>query len=116
MSGRGRAPWLRAVIFDFDGVLVETESTLFESWRYEWEQWGLTLEPQDFAADHGGDISEIRHAKLAAAVGPSYDQELSARRRRDYRNGLHENLGLAIRIGDWIQEAHDGRLLTAIAS
>jgi len=32
------------VIFDFDGLLMDTESTSLASWRYEWSQWGLSLD------------------------------------------------------------------------
>ncbi|HEU5384560.1 MAG TPA: hypothetical protein VFV73_01515 [Streptosporangiaceae bacterium] len=31
---------ISAVVFDFDGLLMDTESTSLASWRYEWSQWG----------------------------------------------------------------------------
>ena len=64
-----RADAVRAVIFDFDGLLMDTESTSFLSWQYEWSQWGLTLQVADFFVNHGGDVTEDRYARLAAAVG-----------------------------------------------
>jgi len=35
-----QADAVRAIIFDFDGLLMDTESTSFPSRRYEWSQWG----------------------------------------------------------------------------
>jgi hypothetical protein len=64
-----RADAVRAVIFDFDGLLMDTESTSFLSWQYEWSQWGLTLQVADFFVNHGGDVTEDRYARLAAAAG-----------------------------------------------
>ena len=61
---------LAAVIFDFDGLLMATESTMLASWQYEWRQHGLELDTATFWADHGGDVSQERYRLLAEAVGP----------------------------------------------
>jgi putative hydrolase of the HAD superfamily len=107
---------VRAVIFDFDGLLMDTESTSFLSWQYEWRQWGLTLEVGDFFVNHGGDITEDRYAKLAAAVGPRYNQAVSHRRRVRYREKLHEHLDLADGLRGWLGEAASLGLRLAVAS
>jgi HAD superfamily hydrolase (TIGR01509 family) len=107
---------VRAVVFDFDGLLMDTESTLFLSWQYEWSQWGLALSERDFFADHGGDVTEERYALLAAAAGPHYDRELSHRRRLAYRDRLHEDLDLADGLRQWLEEADGLGLRLAVAS
>jgi putative hydrolase of the HAD superfamily len=81
-----------AVIFDFDGLLMATESTMLASWQYEWRQHGLELDTATFWADHGGDVSQERYRLLAQAVGPSYDQARSHARRLAYRDQLHASL------------------------
>lgn len=86
-----------AIVFDFDGLLMDTESTSLASWRYEWSQWGLTLAEDNFFADHGGDITEQRYGELAAAVGSGYDRRLSHARRVAYRDLRHRDLGLVDR-------------------
>ena len=105
-----------AVVFDFDGLLMDTESTSLASWRYEWSQWGLTLDEGTFFVDHGGDVTEERYAKLAAVAGPSYDRQLSHARRTAYRDRLHQGLGLAAGIPGWISDAASLGLRLAVAS
>jgi putative hydrolase of the HAD superfamily len=105
-----------AVVFDFDGLLMDTESTSLASWRYEWSQWGLSLDEGTFFADHGGDVTEERYAALAAAAGPSYDRQLSHARRTAYRDRLHQGLGLAAGIPGWISDAASLGLRLAVAS
>ncbi|MEV4497859.1 hypothetical protein AB0J84_19470 [Micromonospora arborensis] len=67
----------RALILDFDGLLMDTETTLLESWRWEWARHGLQLDPQGFFADHGGDANAARYTALEAAAGSAYDRTSS---------------------------------------
>ena len=107
---------MRAIIFDFDGLLMDTESASFLSWQYEWSQWGLTLPVADFFANHGGDVTEDRYAMLTAAVGPRFDRTVSHRRRVAYREKLHEELDLADGLREWLDEAASLGLRLAVAS
>jgi HAD superfamily hydrolase (TIGR01509 family) len=105
-----------AVIFDFDGLLMDTESTGLASWQWEWRQHGLELDVGEFFADHGGDISEERYARLGAAVGAGFSREVSHARRTAYRERLHLSLGLSAGIGPWLDEAGPLGLRLAVAS
>jgi HAD superfamily hydrolase (TIGR01509 family) len=105
-----------AVVFDFDGLLMDTETTSLRSWQHEWQFHGLELDTQNFFAEHGGDVSQDRYAQLAAAVGPGYDQAASHARRTAYREQLHEGLGLLPGLADWLAEAKDLGLRLAVAT
>jgi HAD superfamily hydrolase (TIGR01509 family) len=107
---------VRAMIFDFDGLLMDTESTGLASWQYEWRQHGLDLDVASFFADHGGDVTEDRYAQLAAAAGAGFDRAASHARRVAYRERLHRGLGLSAGIQQWLDEAAVIGLRLAVAS
>jgi putative hydrolase of the HAD superfamily len=75
---------LRAVIFDFDGLIVDTESTGYQTWREIFERHGEELSVETYSAVIGTDF------------GAHYDP------RRD----LEQRLGRAL---DW-RELEDWRL------
>ncbi|WP_415830206.1 HAD-IA family hydrolase [Kibdelosporangium persicum] len=103
-------------MFDFDGLLMDTESTQLLSWQYEWRQHGLELDVTKFFADHGGDVSDLRYAALAAAVGPAYDRMSSHARRVAYRDSLNAVLEFRPGIREWLDSADGFRLAVASSS
>jgi HAD superfamily hydrolase (TIGR01509 family) len=107
---------IQAVIFDFDGLLVDTEGTMLASWQFEWRQHGLELDTTTFFADHGGDVTGERYADLARAVGAGYDRQASHERRVAFRNGLNAELGLLPGIARWLGQAGVLGLRLAVAS
>lgn len=107
---------VQAVVFDFDGLLMDTESTSVQSWQAEWAYHGLELDLQEFWPGHGGDTSEIRYGRLAAAVGDSFDQEASHARRMAHRARLHSDMDFRPGIRDWLAAARELELTLAIAS
>lgn len=100
------------VIFDFDGLLMDTETTLLASWEFEWSQWGLELDRDTFFAPHGGDVNADRYDALARAVGPRFDRAASDTRRMAHREQLNAELKLADGISEWLSSG----LRLAVAS
>lgn len=107
---------VEAVVFDFDGLMMDTESTMLASWQQLWRWHGLELDTSTFFADHGGDLNDSRYAALAAAVGPAYDQAVSHTRRLAYRDRLNESLELMPGIADWLSRAGQLGMRLAVAT
>ncbi len=108
---------IRAVVFDFDGLLMDTESTLVEAWWDEWAFHGLELDlDDDFWPGHGGDVTQHRLARLGALVGPAFDPVASLARFHATRERLHRTMDLCPGIRDWLAEAQALGLVCGIAS
>ncbi len=105
-----------ALVFDFDGLLMDTETTSLRVWQRLWRYHGLELDVASFFAPHGGDMIEHRYTTLAAAVGDTFDRAATHARRLEYRNELHASLPLSPGIEPWLDDARDLGLRRAIAS
>jgi putative hydrolase of the HAD superfamily len=105
-----------ALVFDFDGLLVDTETASLRVWQHLWREYGLELDVSTFFAQHGGDVIAERYARLAAAVGPSFDQDEAHDARLAHRREVHATLELAAGIARWLDEARELGIRLAVAS
>jgi HAD superfamily hydrolase (TIGR01509 family) len=108
---------MQAVVFDFDGLILDTEGPVFTAWREEFDAHGcppLTIE--EWAAEIGStgalDLVELIRAR---ATRP-FDVDVMHARRRDRRDELLERETALPGVHAWLDEADELGLALAIAS
>jgi HAD superfamily hydrolase (TIGR01509 family) len=86
-------PRPKALIFDFDGLILDTEMPVFESWRDLFADHGHELALEEFAACVGSTYAQYDPAQeLERRVGRALDWEsINPARRKKARARVHEN-------------------------
>ncbi|MCC6680662.1 MAG: HAD family phosphatase [Phycisphaeraceae bacterium] len=107
----------RAIIFDFDGVILDTEMTIYESWRRQYEKHGHPLPLDNWITVLGMPAHQRDfHAELEALCGCIFDRaELKAQRLVQIRaalNGRPPRPGIT----DWLEQAKRLDVALAVAS
>ena len=77
---------IEAVIFDFDGLILDTESTLFAAWCRTYAEFGVELPLALWTANIGGYSYEAFHPMdhLEELAGVTLDREAINQRRREW--------------------------------
>ena len=105
-----------ALIFDFDGVILDTETPDFETWRHEFQSYGVELERSLFAGVIGGSLNMLDVPQhLEKLVGHPSDPERIQARRRRYLD-LIESSSLLPGVRDYLVRARDLGLKVGVAS
>ena len=103
-----------ALIMDFDGVIIDSESTVLVAWQEEYQRHGLCL---DLAAWHTQVGSgHGRLDALAALVGDEFNADASLARKRARERELVEAQPLLPGVPSWLAVARTAGIPTAIAS
>ena len=80
---------IRALIFDFDGLLVDTELPAFQAWQEIYAEHGCRLSPEDWAACLGGSGEEFDPcADIERQLGRPIDRAAVLARRRARKAAL----------------------------
>jgi HAD superfamily hydrolase (TIGR01509 family) len=105
-----------AIVFDFDGLILDTESPVFHAWRETYELHGVELERARWQAIIGTDGALDPLAELAALVGDPFDRETVDDRRRARRDELLALEEVRPGIAEYLTDAHRFGLSVGIAS
>jgi HAD superfamily hydrolase (TIGR01509 family) len=105
---------IRALLFDFDGLLIDTEGPSYRAWLEVYERHGHEL-PIDTWSAAIGTIDGFDPVAHLAELGVELDDEaLEARRRRDL--DLSDAEDLRPGVAAYLDDAHARGLCTAIVS
>jgi HAD superfamily hydrolase (TIGR01509 family) len=116
LEGMTDRPPVRALLLDFDGTMLETESSSYGSWRALLAEHGYELTPETWSAAVGtiGGVDPI--ALLEEHLGTTVDREaLEARARAHHMETLAEE-ELRPGVQQLVDEAHERGIATAIVT
>lgn len=108
---------LRALVFDFDGVVVDTEGPEFEAWRATWEEYGHELTLEEWVQCIGTVGGWDPLVELGRRVGDGFDpEEANARRRARHHPAIFALDTPLPGVIELLDQARDRGMRTAIAS
>jgi len=109
---------LQAAIFDFDGLILDTETALYEAWSQVYAAHGVTLSLDLWASNIGGYAYDAFHPldHLQALLGVPIDQEtINAARRACYLHRVNRMEALP-GVRHAIDELRSRKIKCAVAS
>jgi HAD superfamily hydrolase (TIGR01509 family) len=111
---------IRALLFDFDGVVVDTEVATYQAWRDVYAEHGAHLPLEDYlpAVGTGSSVSGAFDAvaHLERLIGSSVDREALIARRARRKAELYERAPLLPGVRERLAEAQRLGLKTAIVT
>ncbi|MEO3814392.1 HAD-IA family hydrolase [Sphaerisporangium sp. B11E5] len=111
----GSQPENRALIFDFDGVIVDTESALVAGWRAECVDLDIPFDEKAFVAAVG--VPSLRPERVTAVLGAAGGDPLAAMSRIRARvRALALDLPVLPGVRDLLAQAQAAGVRTAVAS
>ncbi|MCX4762199.1 HAD family hydrolase [Streptomyces sp. NBC_01275] len=118
---RSAYPWpvrkFQAIVFDFDGVILDTETTLFQSWVALFEYYGCPPPSlTEWARQLGTSERPNLLAELAGSSKVRIDEQEATRRRVALSKELIRRQSVQPGIAEWLNEARRHRYPVAVAS
>ncbi|HEU5101976.1 MAG TPA: HAD family hydrolase [Roseiflexaceae bacterium] len=107
---------IQALIFDFDGLLVDTETPAFESWRELYTEYGHDLALELWQGALGTNYGFDAAAHLSQLVAQPIDRAALLARRLALKHALSAAQPLLPGAREILAQAHDLRLPCAVAS
>jgi HAD superfamily hydrolase (TIGR01509 family) len=108
---------LKAIIFDFDGSIVDTETPDLATWREVFDEHGVTLDHQiwcRFVGRHGGFLEVLDHLELQ--TGLVIDRDIILERKRARCLEIIHQQTTRPGVEQWLLDAAELSLQCVIAS
>lgn len=107
---------IRALVFDFDGLILETEGPALDSWAEIYREHGFEVPMDKWHGYLGSDRGFEPVDHLAALVGEGLDKIATQSRRDERKNELIAALDVMEGVRDYIADARRLGLKLGIAS
>jgi len=107
---------IEALLFDFDGLLVDSESVAFQTWQEAYREHGAELAVERWAAAIGtiGGFDPLEH--LEESLGRAIDREAVERAQREREHALAVMQPFRPGVVDYLTEARKRGIRVAIVS
>jgi beta-phosphoglucomutase family hydrolase len=107
----------RAVLWDMDGTLIDSEEFHWISWRNTLANEGITITREQFLASFGQRNDSIIPRWLGAAATPEHIERISKAKEELYRHLVRsDGISPLPGVANWIHRLHKEGWLQAIAS
>ena len=107
----------RAVLWDMDGTLIDSEEFHWISWRDATAKEGITITRDQFLSSFGQRNDSIIPRWLGAASTPERVERISSAKEKRYRDLIRKHgMSPLPGVSDWIRRLHEEGWLQAIAS
>ena len=114
---RSPTPLIEAVIFDFDGVIIDTETPDYSSWQEVFNAHGVDLDRSLWARFIGGRVETFDvYQHLEDLIGGRLDRDAVRQERRRRYLSCVESSPVLPGVLDYIQEARELGLKLGVAS
>jgi HAD superfamily hydrolase (TIGR01509 family) len=107
---------IRAVVFDFDGLILETETPSYQSWAEIYRDHGHELPMDKWHGYIGSDTGFDPAGHLAALVGEGFDREATQARRDSRKTELIAALDVMVGVREYVADAKRMGLRLGVAS
>lgn len=108
---------IKAIIFDFDGTIIDTEVPDYQSWEEVFQRYGTSLSLAEWATFVGGGPDDFDpYAMLEAQSGQAIDRTAIRPQRRARFHELADAQPILPGVLTWLDDAEAAGLKLAVAS